>query len=98
MTSTWLQYLSAHPLADQLWVKLTATGIVIRLPLAQSTEEGGIFFAWDEGPHHLDIDLLTNGKLEWFYRHCDSGVHAGDEDMNEIDEKLMEYLQLFEVK
>lgn len=98
----WTTYLSTHPLAQQLWDKIIAVAPLTKIPAVIPLEDyadGAVFqFAWDDGPHHLDIDLMEDGKLEWFYRHRDSGEHYGDENMDAVDERLRGYLRLFEEK
>ncbi len=56
-----------------------------------------IQLVWDIENHHLDIDLLIDGTIDWFYRDRTTGDYDGDEctlnncnKLNEVVKKLNE--------
>jgi len=56
---------SVLTLMDQLREHL---GPKLRVPLTQPTVDGAIQLAWDAGRHYLDIDVFSDGTMQWFYR------------------------------
>ena len=98
----WATYLSTHPLAQQLWDKIIAVAPLTKIPAAMPLEDyadGAVFqFAWDDGPHHLDIDLMKDGTMEWFYCNRKTNAVDGNEGSDGTDNELREYLRLFEEK
>jgi len=46
---------------------------------AGPTTDGWMELVWDNGRHHLDIDVRPDGTCEWFYRDRETGDYAGEE-------------------
>ena len=65
----------------QIWDMLRfALGTRLPLPLTQSTHRGAIQLAWDAGRHYVEIDVLSDGRVEWFYRDRETNTLDGTED------------------
>lgn len=102
----WNEWLSTRPLASKLWYAIKAGVEDAAIPTAiHHQENDGFQFAWDKDEHHLDIDILSNESVEWFYRNRETNKIDGTEDGEEIDfrmvlipifelEKFYEYLKL----
>lgn len=87
----WLEYLRSLPYsgavspfiaasAEHLWRGVRPVAGSVAVPDAVATETGGIFMSWDRGHHHLEIELMSSGRYDWFYRNRKSGVYGGGED------------------
>jgi hypothetical protein len=50
-------------------------------PYAAVTPEGGLSMTWDQGRHHFEIDVTSDGKYDWFYMDRESESRAGEEDI-----------------
>lgn len=79
----WEQYLSSleSPTAEEvrsLWSYLETR---LWAPEAAPTDDGGFRMVWDRGPHHLQIEVLTESRYDWFYRNRDSGMKQFEEDL-----------------
>ena len=59
------QVSSVLALMEQLRQRL---GCQVKVPLTQPTVDGAIQLAWDAGRHYLDIDVFSDGTIQWFYR------------------------------
>lgn len=66
-------------LAREMWSKLCRTFQTVPIPQAGPLPDGGFQFVWDRGDHHLEIDVLPDAKLEWFYRNRKTGEVAGED-------------------
>lgn len=42
-------------------------------PAACTGPHGEMFYSWDKGPHHLEVEITPRGLTEWFYRNRDTG-------------------------
>ena len=96
----WQTYLSTHPMANLLWQKIVDTGLSVKIPMAMPLEEDDadnaiLQFAWDQGDHHLDIDLISDGTLDWFYCNRKSNKADSGEGSDVVDDKLCGYFHLF---
>ncbi|HYK04996.1 MAG TPA: hypothetical protein VE974_24795 [Thermoanaerobaculia bacterium] len=87
----WLEYLRSLPYsgatssfiaasAERLWRSIRPTAGSLSVPDAVATETGGIFMSWDRGDHHLEIELMSSGRYDWFYRNRKTGAYGGGED------------------
>jgi hypothetical protein len=87
--AVWLAYLRSLPdkrtvsfvvanNAERIWRYLRPLANNIAIPDAAVTEGGGLFMSWDRGKHHLEIELLPNGRYEWFYRNRSTDAFAGE--------------------
>lgn len=50
-------------------------------PYATVTEPGGLVMTWDSGPHHFEIEILAEGRYDWFYLDRSSGERLGEENL-----------------
>ncbi len=64
--------------AEQMWRRLRPLALDIAIPDAAVTDSGTLFISWDRGVHHLEIELLPNGRYEWFYRNRDTDNVGGE--------------------
>lgn len=87
----WLDYLRTLPdsgavspflaaSAERLWRQLRPIAGATSIPEALATEAGGVLMVWDRGHHHLEIELMSSGTYDWFYRNRKTGTYAGGED------------------
>jgi hypothetical protein len=96
----WHSYLERLPdangrLARELWRMLRAAFAQVAVPQAGPVPEGGFQFVWDEGEHHLEIDILADRTIEWFYRNRRTNDVVGDDGIHEIPAAFYERLHLF---
>ena len=87
----WLEYLRGLPYsgavsayiaasAERLWRNIRPVTGTTSVPDAVATETGGIFMSWDRGDHHVEIELMSSGRYDWFYRNRKTGIYGGGED------------------
>ncbi len=71
------------------------------LPITQPTAEGAIQLAWDSGGKYLDVDVLPQGGVHWYFRdRVTNEVLGTDEDPVEtlpptFFDKLRQLIQLY---
>jgi hypothetical protein len=83
-------------LARELWATLEAFTFPA-IPQAGSLPDGGFELVWDREEHHLEIDVLSDRTVEWFYRNRRTEDLAGaDATLETISDDLITYLALFE--
>ena len=93
-----LQYLSRvstgdHPpispqtaiLAQKAWQSIwIASDRMISVPAACTGADGKMFYSWDRGRHHLELEIAPGQDSEFFYRDRETGElwaedhHIGD--------------------
>jgi hypothetical protein len=44
------------------------------------TVDGNVQLAWTVGTHHVEIDVLPDGSIEWFHMDRDTKAYEGSED------------------
>lgn len=70
--------------ADQiraLWASLAKwVGPGLRPPHAGPLEEDGFALSWDNGRHHFEIEVASDGTFGWFYMDRESDARQGEED------------------
>lgn len=66
---------------ERLWRALRGQ-VTVHLPppYATATEDGEFVMTWDRDSHHFEIEILPDGKYEWFYLDRSSGESCGEED------------------
>lgn len=67
------------------------------IPGAATGPDGEMFFGWDKGRHHLELELIPDQPAEWFYRDRETEEIWG-EDQNDGDPlpaKVLELMPLF---
>jgi hypothetical protein len=52
----------------------------LSFPHATATESGDLVMTWDRGHHHFEIEVLHDGRYDWFYLDRSSGEREGEED------------------
>ncbi len=50
------------------------------LPITQPMGDGAIQLAWDNGQKYLDVEVLPDGNLHWYFRDRETGEVLGTED------------------
>jgi hypothetical protein len=96
----WLAYLEglcepSGDLARGLWQLLCDSLGWAPVPQAGPLPDGGFQFVWDRDEHHLEIDVLPERRMEWFYRNRRTGQVAGDEiAAHSLPEAVRNYLAL----
>jgi len=50
------------------------------LPHAMASEAGEFVMTWDRDPHHFEIEVLSNGRYDWFYLDRVSGERLGEDE------------------
>ncbi|MFL6293584.1 MAG: hypothetical protein ACJ759_22040 [Thermoanaerobaculia bacterium] len=66
---------------EVLWEHLQRRGEKdLPLPHAMASEAGEFVMTWDRGPHHFEIEVLSNGRYDWFYLDRTSGERLGEDD------------------
>lgn len=72
---------------QQIWL---ASGGKIPLPSACTNADGKVFYSWDCGRYHLDLDIIPRGPAAFFFcnRETDENwcedYHIGDPLPNEV--------------
>lgn len=64
---------------SRLWKQTCAVVGGLAEPQAAPTPEGALLLSWDNGDHHVDVEVFDGGRLEWFYSHRSTGEHDGEE-------------------
>lgn len=79
------------------WLISEATGFALPIPAACTGPDGEMFYSWDRGKHHLELEIVPGRSAEFFYRDRETEALWG-EDYN-IGETLsveaIEKLKLF---
>ena len=52
----------------------------VPLPFTQPTAGGAIQIAWYSPRYSVEVDVLPDGRLDWFFRDRTTGVLAGTDD------------------
>jgi hypothetical protein len=50
-----------------------ATRGSLRVPNASPGDEDQVHFSWNEGEHHMELDVFPDGRTEFFYRNRSTG-------------------------
>lgn len=62
------------PFAWNIWSQVrTAMRGCILVPNASPGGEQQILYSWDNGEHHLELEVFPSGAVEWFYRNRTTG-------------------------
>ena len=80
------------------WQQLQAeTGGSVSAPSTAGRSDDGFVLVWDHAEHHLDVDLLDDGTLEWFYSNRRTEFFEGQEGLPSgpaLPEPILRYLKL----
>lgn len=87
-------------LARAVWdrIKGNVPGI-LRVPLLDLREEGGVLLTWEQGVHHLDVEIASDGSLDFFYLNRETN-EAWDVEASlekRIPEKVLQQFNYFRV-
>lgn len=66
---------------QDLWSTLKREAGGVLTPYAVVTPEGGVSLTWDQGRHHFEIDVTSEGKYDWFYMDRESELRVGEEGL-----------------
>lgn len=90
MLPAWLDFLASLRAEDRLNLQQAKTACrlweittQLRAPTAitQLTKEGALQMAWNKQEQYLDIEVLPDCKLVWFYRDRVTGLVEGSGEM-----------------
>jgi hypothetical protein len=63
-------------------------------PNASPTDDDGILMSWTCNGRHLEIEMMSDGTYEWFYRHRASNTAEGGENNDEtLAEPLLAHIR-----
>jgi hypothetical protein len=86
-------------LVRSFWKRLLAeAGDSVAAPTTAGRSDEGFVLVWDRSEHHLDVDLLDEGSLEWFYSNRRTELFEGQEGLltgAALPEPILRYLKLF---
>jgi hypothetical protein len=61
-------------LAAIAWFECSeATGYALPIPAACTGPDGQMFYSWDRGEHHFELEIASDGEGTFFYRNRESG-------------------------
>lgn len=91
VATDWFAYLARLPsqgaarVAERLFRDARArvrdqTGRSLSVPMTIRGDDGSLHLAWDAGRHYVDVDVFTDGTIEWFYRDRTTETLDGPED------------------
>lgn len=80
----WQKFLSdlksdLAPDVRALWTRLRADLAWLVVPHAGTLPDGNFQLVWNEGRHHINIELVGPGQAEWFYLDRETRETDGDE-------------------
>lgn len=80
----WQKFLSdlesdLAPDVRALWTRLRADLAWLAVPHAGVLPDGNFQLVWNEGRHHINIEVVGRGQAEWFYLDRETRETAGDE-------------------
>ena len=61
------------------WAIWAASGTTISVPAACTGPDGVMFYSWDMGQHHLELEIIPDKDAEFFYHDRETG-HLWGED------------------
>ena len=61
------------------WIMIEGCGDRIPVPAAVTGPDGEMFYSWNRGPHHLELEIIPGQPAEWFYRNRETEEYAGDD-------------------
>lgn len=61
------------------WAIWEATGFALPVPSACTGPDGQMFYSWDQGRHHLELEIIPGKPAEFFYRDRETGQFWGDD-------------------
>lgn len=83
---------------QSFWKRLVAeAGVAVPAPTTAGRSNDGFVLVWDQAEHHLDVDLLDDGTLEWFYSNRRTEFFEGQEGLPSgpgLPEPILRYLKL----
>ncbi len=81
-----------------IWERLETTiGASLSVPSAGPTEGGAFQLAWSTDETYLDIDIESDGAVQWFFKDLGTGEVQGSEDEEQVElgEDLLRLLVRF---
>jgi hypothetical protein len=85
-------------LAKQAWSGvLSATAGDMPVPAACTGPDGEMFYSWDRGRHHLELEIIPGQPAEFFYRDRKAEEFWGEDYTigNPLPARVIEKLPLF---
>lgn len=72
---------------------------VVRVPHLDVREEGGVLLSWDQGVHHLDVEVLPDTSLDFFYLNRETNeawdVETTLHEQERLPEKVLQHFNHF---
>ena len=72
---------------------------VVRVPRLDVREEGGVLLTWDQGVHHLDVEVLPDASLDFFYLNRETNetwdVETTLQEQARLPEKVLQHFNHF---
>jgi hypothetical protein len=66
--------------ARRAWYKgAEATGFALPIPAACTGPDGEMFYSWDRGRHHFEMEVIPGQPVELFYRNRETGEFWGED-------------------
>ena len=66
--------------AWELWLDIRhVAGRSMPVPAAATGPDGEMFYSWDNGRHHLEVELIPNKAIEFFYQDRESGSYWAED-------------------
>lgn len=86
--------------ARKLWRAITSLyGAFSPLSITQPTADSALQMAWNADDEYLDIEIMPNGELSWFYRNRQRNLVAGTGDqqlhLKKLSPRFFAYLKRF---
>lgn len=84
--------------ARKVWYSLlNRSGHLLPIPAASAGPDGQVFYSWDKGRHHLEVEILPGEEIEYFYRDRETGEYWGDDvkAADHIPDRAANNLKLF---
>src|SRR5205823_5953034 len=84
--------------AWNIWLQLkNAAGEVLRVPDASAGPDDEFIFIWNSPEHYLEVEILADGTLEFFYRNRYNGSLWGSDYKfgQNITQEVLDKLTIF---
>ncbi len=84
--------------AKRAWATiLVASGGQIPIPAACTGPDGEMLYSWDQGRHHLELEIIPGKVAEFFYRDRETEQFWGEDYVvgDPLPAKVIQSLHLF---
>ena len=77
----------------QVWLMLKEN-VDLPAPSAATGPDGIMFYSWDKGEHHFEVEIFPDDSTEFFYRNRMTGEICGD---TKLTDQLLRKLNFFSI-